>query len=54
MKMKFLEVVSPPPDIYHGCYTQKTLWEYNLTPANMKSCWKHNVRKHKDIKNGEQ
>ena len=52
--MKFLAVVTPPPAIYHGCSIQKTFWENNFTPVNMKSCGGRNVRKHKKIKSGEQ
>ena len=54
MFMKFLAVVTPPPAIYHGCPTQKTFWEDNFTPANMKICGRRNVRKHREIKNSEQ
>ena len=55
--MKILAVVTPP-SIYHGCFNQKTFWEENFilgefTPVNMKNCGRHNVRKHRDIKNGE-
>ena len=54
--MKLLEVVTPP-SIYHGCSTQKTLWEENYTgkenlflAVDMKNCGPQNVRKDKDIK----
>ena len=50
--MKLPEFVTPPY-IYCGCSTQKTLWEGNLTPVDMKSCGCRNVRKHKGIKNGK-
>ena len=36
--------VATPPYIYHGCSTQKTLWEEKV---------RHNVRKHREIKNSE-
>ena len=52
--MKKLSVVTPPPDIYHDCSTQKTSWEEKFKPVNMKSCGRCNVRKHRDIKNGDQ
>ena len=29
-------------------------WEDKFTPVNMKSCGRRNVRKHRDINNGEQ
>ena len=57
--MKFLVVVTPP-SIYHGCYTQKTLWEEKFTgkkdlfqSANMKKCGRRKVRKHKEIKGSD-
>ena len=50
--MKFLEVVTPPY-IYHGFSNQNNLWEYKFTPLNMKSCGCCNVRRNKEIKNGE-
>ena len=52
--MKLLAVVKPPPDIYHGCSTQKTLWEEEFSLVNMTSCGRRNVRKQRDTKNGEQ
>ena len=52
--MNFLEVLTPPPAIYHGCSTQKTLWEEKFAPVNMTSFGRYNVRKHREIKNGEQ
>ena len=52
--MKFLSVLTPPQDIYHGCSTHKTLWQDKLTPVNMTSSGRCNVRKHRDTKNGEQ
>ena len=51
--MKLLAVVTSS-SIYHGCSTQKTFWEENFTPVKMTSFWRHNVRKHREIKNGEQ
>ena len=51
--MKFLEVATPT-DIYHGCSTPKTFWEEKFTLVNMTSCGRHNVRKHREIKNDEQ
>ena len=54
MNMKFLEVLTSPPDFYHGCSTQKTLWEEKFTMVNMKSCGRRNVEKHKEINNCEQ
>ena len=57
--MKFLAVVTPP-SIYHGCSTQKTFWEEKFTgkenlvlSANIKSCGRHNVRKHKEIRGSD-
>ena len=57
--MKFLVVVTPP-SIYHGCSTQKTLWEENFTgmqylfqSVNMKNCGLHKVRKHKEIRGSD-
>ena len=29
-------------------------WEENFTPLSMRSCGRRNVRKHKEINNGEQ
>ena len=57
MNTKLLECVIPPY-LYHGCYTWNTFWEENFTlgkfsPVNMKNCVCCNVRKHRDIKNGE-
>ena len=60
MNMNILAVVTPS-SIHHGCFTQKTLWEYNFTgeekftlveftAVNMKICDCCNVRKHRDIK----
>ena len=57
--MKFL-VVATPPSIYHGCSTQKTLWEgkftgkkYLFQSVNMKHCGRRKVKKHKDIKGSD-
>ena len=52
--MHLLEVVTPPPAIYHGLSTWKMFWEEKLTLVNMKSCGRRNVRKHKETKNGKQ
>ena len=51
--MKLLAVVTPP-SIYHGLSTWKTFWEEKFTPVNTTSFGRRNVRKHRDIKNGEQ
>ena len=53
MNTKLLEVVTPP-SIYHSCSTWKTFWEKNFTPVNMKSCGRHSVWKHREIKNNDQ
>ena len=50
--MKLLAVVTPP-SIYCGCSNQKTFWEEEFTPANMTNGGRHNVRKHRETKNGE-
>ena len=52
--MKLIAVVTPSPAIYHGFSTRKKFWENNFTQLNMKSCGGESVRKHRDIKNGEQ
>ena len=52
MNLKLLEVVTPP-SIYHCLSTQKTFWDENFTPANMKICGRHNDRKHREIEDGE-
>ena len=52
MNTKLLEVVTLP-NIYHGCSTWKTFWEEKFTPVNMKKRVLCNVRKHRDIKDGE-
>ena len=51
--MRLLAVVTPT-SIYHGYSTWKTFWEDKFIPANMRSCGRCNVRKHKEIKNGDQ
>ena len=51
--MNFLAVVTPPPAIDHGCPNRKTFWEEKFKPVNMISCGRRNVRKHREIKNGE-
>ena len=50
--MKLLEVVTPPY-IYHGCSTQKVFWEGKFTTVKMKNYGHRNVRKNRDIKDGE-
>ena len=52
--MKFLEVVTPPTAIYHGCYTLKTFWEEKFVPLNMRSCGRRNISKDREIINCEQ
>ena len=57
MKMKVLSVVTPP-SIYHGCYTRKKFWEENIslgefTPVNMRNYGCSNIRKHREIKDGD-
>ena len=52
--MEFLEFVTPPPAIYHGCSTRKKFWEEKSTPAIMTSCGRRNVGTYRDINNGEQ
>ena len=57
MNMNLLGVVTPPP-IYHGCSTRKTSWYKTFTlgtftPVNMKHFGRRNVRKHREINNGE-
>ena len=52
--MKFLGVVTPPPAIYHGCSTWKTLSEEKFTPVNMKRFRRRNFNKHREINNGDQ
>ena len=54
MNMKFLLVVKLPPAIYHGYFTWKTYWEENFAPVKMASCGRQNVRKHREISNGDQ
>ena len=49
MNMNILSVVKPP-SIYHVCSTRKTLWEENFRPVNMKNCGRHNVKKHREIR----
>ena len=52
MNMNLLSVVTPP-SIYKDCSTRKTLWEEKFTPVNMKNGGNRNVRKQRDIKDGE-
>ena len=51
--MNLLAVVTPI-SIYYGCSTQKMFWEKKFTQVNIKNGGCRNVRKHRDIKNGEQ
>ena len=51
--MKLLAVVTSPPDIYKGWYTQKKFWEDKFTPVIMKSFGRRNASKHTDIKDAE-
>ena len=53
MNTNFLEVLTPPPAIYHGCSTWNNFWEEKFTSVNMKICGLQNVRKNRDINNGE-
>ena len=58
MDMKLLVVVTPLY-LYHSCFTQKTFWEEKFTlgkfaPVKMKSCSRCNIRKQREIKNGEE
>ena len=50
--MKFLAVVTPPPAIFCDCSTRKAFLKEKFTPVNMKICERHNVGKHREIKNG--
>ena len=50
--MKFLAVVTPPY-ISHDLSCRKKLCEEKLKPVNMISCGHINVRKHKEINNGD-
>ena len=52
MNMNLLKVVTLP-SIYRGCSAQKTLWQETFTPVNMKNYGRCNVKKHREIKNGE-
>ena len=52
MNMKLLELITPL-SIYHGCSTWKMLCEENFTPMNIENCVRHNVMKHREIKDGE-
>ena len=51
--MKLLAVVTPP-SMYHVFSTWKTFWEGKFTQVSMENCGRRNVRKHMEIKNGEQ
>ena len=48
-----LLVVVTPPSRYHVCSTWRTFWEEKFTPVKMKHCGCQNVRKHREINNGE-
>ena len=50
--MKLLAVVTSL-SIYHVCSTGKMFWGGKFTPANMKHFGCRNVRKHREINNGE-
>ena len=57
--MKLLVVVTQL-SIYHGCYTQKTLWEENFIgkenlflDVNMRSFGRRKVRKHTEIRGSD-
>ena len=57
MNMNILAVVTLLY-IYPGCSTRKTFWEVKFTPGEftpvkMKNGGRRNVRKHREIKNGE-
>ena len=57
MNTKILAVVTPPSS-YHGLSNRKIFWEEKFTlgeftPVNTKNCDCRNVRKHREIKNGE-
>ena len=52
MNMNLLVVLSPS-SIYHGFSTWKTFWEETFTLVDMEICGCHNVRKHREIKDGE-
>ena len=52
MNTKLLSVVTLL-SIYHGCSTQKTFREEIFTSTKIKHCGLCNVRKHREIKNGE-
>ena len=49
-----LLAVGTPSSIYHGFYTQRMFWEEIFTRVNMENYGRCNVRKHWEIKNGEQ
>ena len=57
MNMNLLAVVTPP-FIYHVCSAWARFWKEKFTPGeftpvNMKNRGRRNVRKHREIKNGE-
>ena len=53
MNMNLLAVVTPPSAIYRGFSNRKTFWEEKFAPANMQSYGRRNVRKHREINNGD-
>ena len=54
MNIKFLAVVTPPPDIYHVFSTWKTFCEEKFAPVNMTSYVGRRFKKDKEIYNSEQ
>ena len=57
MNMNHLEFITPM-SIYHRCATQKRFWEEKstlgeFTPVNMEHYGCCNVRKHRELNNGE-
>ena len=52
IKIKLLAVVTPPY-IYNGCSNWKAFWEVKFTPLNINVFGCYNVRKHREINNGE-
>ena len=54
--MNYITILSvvTPLSIYHGCSTWKTFWEGKFVQVNMKISGCCNVRKGRDINNGNQ
>ena len=52
MNVNLLAVVTPL-SVYHSWSARNKIWQENFTTLNMKNCDRYNVRKHKEIKNGE-